>query len=123
MATEDDLFIIRGKLYDRIKFTVLVVLPALSTLYFTLGTAWDWPAVDKVPGSLAAIALFLGSLIGISARNYKANLKANGNVEYDGNIMVTPTEDGTTLTFQINPDDLDGKSQLLFSINKPKPEL
>ena len=57
-------------LYDILKWICLIVLPAVALLYGTLGTIWGWPYVEEIVKTINAIALFVGTLIGISTINY-----------------------------------------------------
>ena len=59
-----------NKIYNVIKWLVMIVLPALATLYTTLGGIWGLPFVDQVPPTLTAIATFLGAICMISSKNY-----------------------------------------------------
>ena len=56
--------------YKVIKYLVIVFIPAVSTLYFALSVIWRLPDPNEVVGSLAALALFLGTLIHLSSVNY-----------------------------------------------------
>lgn len=109
-------FQIKGKLYDRLKFLVQIVLPALTTLYLTVGSLWDFPEPEKVAGTLSAIAFFLGALIGISARNYK-----NSEARMDGEVFVTPNEEGTLFTFRVDPNEIVGKQEITLKVGGPLP--
>ncbi|MGK4136531.1 phage holin [Enterococcus hirae] len=54
-----------------IKWTVLIVLPALSVLVATLGKAYGWNDTDMTVLTINAIATFLGVITGVSAYNLK----------------------------------------------------
>ena len=60
-----------NKVYDVLKFLCTIVLPGLGTLYFALAGIWGLPYGEQVVGTLAAISVFIGALIGISNYNYK----------------------------------------------------
>lgn len=62
-----------NKWYDRMKWVVQIVLPAIGSLYAGLAVLWDFPNGNEVVGSLAITALFLGSVLGISSASYKSN--------------------------------------------------
>jgi hypothetical protein len=79
--------LLTGKMYDRVKNSVLIVIPAVSTLYFSLGAIWGLPAVDEVVKTLAALAAFLGALIGLSKRSYDRS-----DAKYDGVLVVDETD-------------------------------
>ena len=59
-----------NKLYDALKWTALVLLPALGTLYFALAGIWDLPMGEEIVGSLTAVDAFLGVILGISSAQY-----------------------------------------------------
>ena len=60
-----------NKVYDILKWVVMIVLPAISTLYFALSSIWGWPYAEEVVGTIAAVTTFLGALLGISSAQYK----------------------------------------------------
>lgn len=61
---------LNDKVYDYLKWFVLVFLPAVSALYFSLAGWWGLPRAEEVVGTLAVVATFLGSLIGVSTIKY-----------------------------------------------------
>lgn len=61
---------ITGKLYDWLKYIAQIILPALGTLYFTLAGIWGLGSGDEVVGTIMAVDLFLGVILGISQVNY-----------------------------------------------------
>nr|DAI24393.1 MAG TPA: holin [Caudoviricetes sp.] len=63
--------ILPDKYYQIIKWTVLIVLPALSVLVATLGKAYGWNETDMTVLTINAIATFLGVITGVSAYNLK----------------------------------------------------
>lgn len=60
-----------NKAYDILKYLVTIVLPALATLYFALSQIWGLPYGEEVIGTITAVCVFLGSLIGISSAQYR----------------------------------------------------
>lgn len=60
-----------NKVYDVLKWICLIALPACSVFYAALDGAFGWGYTDTVTTVLAAIAAFMGSLIGISTKSYK----------------------------------------------------
>lgn len=60
----------KNSTYDILKFIAQVVLPAVGTLYFTLSQIWGLPYGEEIVGTITAIDLFLGALLGISSKNY-----------------------------------------------------
>lgn len=63
-----------NKVYDVLKWVVILFLPAVGTLYFTLSGIWNLPYGEQVVGTITALDTFLGVILGISTVQYK---KAN----------------------------------------------
>ena len=61
---------INDKLYDVLKWVVMIVLPALSTAYVGLAAVWGWSLADEVAKSCSVICVLLGALLGISTAEY-----------------------------------------------------
>ena len=59
-----------NKSYDVLKWIAQIGLPALTTLYVAIGGIWGLAYVKEVAGTLSAIDLFLGTILGISTINY-----------------------------------------------------
>jgi hypothetical protein len=101
------------KVYDFLKAMVLVGIPGFSTFYFTVGTIWDFPATEQVTGTLAALAAFVGILIGISKSNY-----TKSDDIYDGRLLVEHnTEAGVQVNLDLRgiPDFMD-RDSLVFKV-------
>ena len=62
-----------NKVYDVLKVITMIVLPAIGTLYFALAEIWHLPASEQVVGTIAAVTVFLGSLLKISSNQYYNN--------------------------------------------------
>lgn len=96
-------FVITGKAYDFLNRIVRVLLPAVGTLYFALSELWDWPYGKAIVGTVAAVNLFFGSVVHVSAQNYK---KQDGDVDAyippDSQLLQDfPGQD--KVTFKVNP--------------------
>lgn len=59
-----------NKTYDVLKKIVLVVLPALATFYTVLSGIWGLPYMEQVVGTITAIDTLVGTILGISSKNY-----------------------------------------------------
>jgi len=59
-----------NKTYDILKYIAQIILPALGTLYFALGSIWGFPYVEQIVGTITAIDAFLGALLGIATYQY-----------------------------------------------------
>jgi hypothetical protein len=83
--------------YDKLKRVTTTILPAVSTLYFTLAQIWGLPAAEQVVGTIAALNLFLGLALSVSGRSY------NSDDKYAGTVTV-------------DPDAAEGVAKVLFNV-------
>lgn len=61
-----------SRIYDILKWCVLVFVPALTTAYVGLSAVWGWPFAEEVAKTSAIICTLLGTILGISNLQYKA---------------------------------------------------
>lgn len=66
---------LNNNVYTAIKWVVLIVLPALSTLVGVLGKAYGWGGTDLAVITLTAFTTFLGTITGFSAASYNKQEK------------------------------------------------
>ena len=59
------------RLYDILKWCVLILIPACTTAYVGLSAIWGWPFAEEIAKTSAVICAFLGTLLGISNLQYK----------------------------------------------------
>lgn len=52
--------------YQWLKWTGLILCPALAALIGAVGPAWGMPHVDAVVLTINAVGTFIGALIGVS---------------------------------------------------------
>ena len=69
------MFKLKDSVYDVLKWLSLVVFNAIGVLYKTLAGVWGLPYGEEVMTTCAAVALFIGALIGVSTAEYR---KAKG---------------------------------------------
>ena len=63
---------IPNKVYDVLKWLVLIVIPALTTFYAVLDKLFNWGYAETVTTISAATCTCIGAIIGIStAQHYK----------------------------------------------------
>lgn len=62
--------VLSNKVYDVLKWVAQILLPALGTLYFALASIWGFPYGEQIIGTITAVDVFLGVLLGISSANY-----------------------------------------------------
>lgn len=63
-----------NKIYDILKWGLIIFVPALITLIGTLGQIYNWDT-EIIVLTISAIATFLGTITGISNHNYKKEMK------------------------------------------------
>lgn len=116
MPTKDDSkkTILSNKQYDAIKWSTVVLLPALGTLYFTLSQLWGLPAGEAVLGTMMASQVFIGALMGISTKQYeKSGEKYGGEI----NVKDTPEKTKFSLDLKDAPETLLDKDEVTFKVN------
>lgn len=60
----------KNEVYDILKYTAQIVLPAAGTLYFALASIWGLPCGEQVVGTITAVDTFLGAILEISKSSY-----------------------------------------------------
>jgi hypothetical protein len=110
-------FVFTDRMYKILKSFALLWLPALGTLYFTLGAIWNLPNVEEVIGTMSAVDAFLGVLLGVSTKAYESLVP-----KYDGHIAVSKNPETNAPVFSLELDDdpssLLGKDKVVFRIGK-----
>lgn len=65
---------LNDKTYDVMKWLAQYALPSIATLYFAISGIWGLPYTEQIVGSIVALSVFLGALLGISNMQYQGNL-------------------------------------------------
>ena len=60
-----------NRVFDVLKFIAQIGLPALGTLYFALSQIWGLPYGEQIVGTITALDVFLGAILGVSTAQYK----------------------------------------------------
>lgn len=99
--------------YNFLKWLVTIALPGVGALYFALAQIWDLPMADNVNGTINAVVIFLGLLIGYSTRQYNKTVNAP-----DGDLIVNEVDGETYLGLGINRsvEDLTSKNQVKLNV-------
>lgn len=74
---------LNNKVYDVLKWVCLIALPAVAVFYAVIGKIWGFPYITEIPATINAIAVLIGSLIGISHMTIKKEDKAEIENEQD----------------------------------------
>ena len=64
-----------SKTYDILKWVTMVCLPAITTLWLTLASIWNFPYAEPIGATLGAITVFLGALLGIGSIQYAKQIE------------------------------------------------
>ena len=59
-----------NNVYDILKKVALIILPALATLWLTVGKIWGLPYTTEIGATITAVAVFLGACLEVSSKNY-----------------------------------------------------
>lgn len=91
-----------NKVYDILKFIAQVALPAVGTLYLALSKIWGFPYGEEIVGTITAVDLFLGTMLGISSAKYYKSGK-----DTDGTLNIDTDNEVITYNFgEVSVDDL-----------------
>lgn len=58
------------KVYDVLKWLVVIVLPAFASLWAGLAKIWSLPYPTEIPATVAVVCTFLGAVLCISTAQY-----------------------------------------------------
>lgn len=61
-----------NKVYDVLKWLCLIALPAFALFFKALDGAFGWGCSETVGTVIDAVAMFIGTLIGISTKSFNA---------------------------------------------------
>ena len=64
------MFTMNDKVYDVLKWVVMLCLPALAALVGSLGTIWGIPNAPQIKDTIVAVNAALAMMLGISTINY-----------------------------------------------------
>ena len=64
------------QLYDKMKWLVMLFLPALATLITCVGSIWGIPSAAQIADTIVAINAALAAMLGISTINYHKDQNA-----------------------------------------------
>jgi hypothetical protein len=108
-----------NKVYDFLKFVVMIGIPCAAMLYFLLSVLWDFPHPLGTLGVFATINAVLGILVSISSVSYNTS-----EGKYDGDLNVTNIGSRKAFTVELNevPEVLAQKSEVIFKVtSRPLP--
>lgn len=98
------------KVYDILKWIVMIVLPAIGTLYFALASLWGLPHADQIVGTISAITTFLGVCLKANCAGYDG----------DGSLVIDTTDPQTdkySLNLAIDLNELPKKKSVTLIVD------
>ena len=101
------------KLYNILKHAAAIGFPALSALYYTVAQIWNIPDTKEVMGTISAVNVFVGALVGVSYVKYN-----NSGVKYVGALEVIDNGDKKTFSLNLNdaPESLENLAEATFKV-------
>ena len=107
---------LNNKTYDVIKWIAQYFIPAAGTLYAALSKIWGFPYGSEVVGTLSAIDIFLGAVLGISSANYsgEGTLEIHADAETDKDVYQ--------LMLNVPVESLANRDSVTFKVSKPSQE-
>lgn len=91
--------ILGNSAYDKAKDATTIWLPALATFYAAVAAILHWPWSVEVVGVIAALTVFLGTVLKISSVRY-----SNLPVAYNGQLVVN-MDDPLKENYKLNLDE------------------
>lgn len=107
--------------YEWLRWTVQIALPAVATLYFALGTVWDFPNPERVVATITAITTFLGVTLGISKHNYdRSDARYDGTFQIEDKVVDSRMQTSYKLDLNADPEELAQKKDISFKVSSHK---
>lgn len=69
------MFKLPNRIYDCLKWLVLVCIPAATVLYTVLDKTFGWGYAETVMTISSAVCTFIGALIGVSTAEHNKDIK------------------------------------------------
>lgn len=95
-----------NKVYDTLRWIAQILLPGIGTLYFTLSKIWGFPYATEIVGTLSALTVFIGVLLGISSAKYPG----------DGVVAVSQDTDDYNIALSTSVEELKDRDDVLLKV-------
>ena len=107
--------LLNHKAYQTLKWIAQFCLPGAGTLYFALASIWGLPYGEQVIGSITALNIFFGVILGISSYEYHKTEEANA----DGQLLIDnsdPSKDIFRLDLGTNLEAIADKRSITLTV-------
>ena len=88
-----------NKVYDALKWIAQYLLPAAGALYFALAGIWGLPYGEQIIGTISAVDIFLGVILGISSASYNKEFQ-------QFNVPISALNETGRVIFTVDPNIL-----------------
>lgn len=107
-------FVLNNNTYNKLKWLVTIILPAIGTLYFGLSQIWGLGRGEEVLGTVIVAQAFLGAVLGVSTSAYN-----NSGLKYSGVLNKVEGETKTLYSLELHHpvEDLDYKDEVTLKVN------
>jgi len=107
--------LLSNRVYDTLKWIAQYLLPAIGTLYIALATIWGLPYGEQIVGSISALTIFIGVILGISSRTYvKSGADTDGTLQID---TSSPEKDIYRLQLNSDLENLAEKAKVSLKVD------
>lgn len=106
--------LLSNSVYDKLMPIAQIYLPALAVFYITVAPLWGLPKQEEVAGTIMALNLLLGAVLGVSNKQYQ-----NSEERFDGEVQVERLPEGDAVTnLLFDSSALVGKDEVLVKVNR-----
>lgn len=113
-APPKDNVLLSNSVYDKLMPFAQIYLPALSVFYIAVAPLWGLPKQEEVAGTIMALTLFLGAILGVSNKQYR-----NSDARFDGSVVISPNEEGNSdLNVRLDPASLAEKDEIMVKVDR-----
>lgn len=99
-----------NKTYDVLKWIASYLLPGLTTLWLAVGEIWHIPYTSQIGATMAAIDVFMHTVLGLSKKNYDGEGEVI--VDENGNVSELKLQNGNTI------QDLTDKDNVMVKVTR-----
>lgn len=113
-APPKDNVLLSNGVYDKLMPLAQLYLPALAVFYITIAPLWGLPKQEEVAGTIMALNLLLGAILGISNKQYQ-----NSEARFDGELQVESLPEGEAVTnLLLDSSAVAGKGEVVVKVNR-----